>query len=202
MRLVSAIFIGLGLLWSGTASAALLDEDWRNPGDNLITVDTNTGLEWLDISTTQNLSYNQMLPQFGPGQAFEGWRYATPAEFQNLLDSYAPRGFGMDIYAAGLLNIMDHVGMSYVIGLPGDSFYRRAVSGLFDVPFGLGRQLGGINIDTNGEYYTNVSSSSLWGSSTDTYAGNAGHWLVRAVPEPSTLLLLLGGAFAMKRRSR
>lgn len=203
MRVAMVVILSVGLLWTGSVSAALVNMDWHSPGDSLITLDTNTNLEWLDSSATQYISYNQMASQLGVGQAFEGWRYATPAEFQNLLDSYAPSGFGMDIYAAGLLNIMDHVGMSYTIGLPGSSFYRRALDGLFDIPFGLGRQIGGINIDMNGEYYTYVAGSSLWGSTVDDFGSDAGHWLVRAAPEPSTLgLLVIGGIFAMKRRAR
>lgn len=45
-----------------------------------ITRDTDTGLDWLDVTLSQNYSYDYVASQFGVGGEFEGFRYATLAE--------------------------------------------------------------------------------------------------------------------------
>lgn len=47
--------------------------------------DTDTGLEWLKLAPTIDRSYNDISSKFGAGEEFEGWRYATGAEFEELL---------------------------------------------------------------------------------------------------------------------
>jgi hypothetical protein len=58
-------------------SAAIIDM-----GD--ITRDTTTGLDWLDLTITRGRSYNDISSKFGAGQEFDGWRYATDVEVQEL----------------------------------------------------------------------------------------------------------------------
>ena len=40
------------------ASAALIEQDLFTSGDGLITLDTSTGLEWLDVTETLGQTYN------------------------------------------------------------------------------------------------------------------------------------------------
>ena len=40
------------------ANATIISTDWRITGDNLITQDTDSGLEWLDLTVTDGLSYS------------------------------------------------------------------------------------------------------------------------------------------------
>ena len=63
MVLVSAIV----LPFSNFSSATLIELDLYHPGDKLITSDTDTGLYWLDLVVTQNLSYNDALIQVSLG---------------------------------------------------------------------------------------------------------------------------------------
>ncbi|HEX7036351.1 MAG TPA: hypothetical protein VF210_11280 [Pseudomonadales bacterium] len=53
-------------------------------GDGLLTLDTETGLEWLDWSYTINLSHADVASNFAPGGEFEGFRYATLSELVTL----------------------------------------------------------------------------------------------------------------------
>ena len=46
----------------------------------LITRDTATGLDWLDLTETNNRSFDDVSSKLGAGQEFEGWRYATRDE--------------------------------------------------------------------------------------------------------------------------
>jgi len=42
------------------------------------------GLEWLDLSETNNLLYSTVSAQLSAGEQFEGWRYAAQAHPQYL----------------------------------------------------------------------------------------------------------------------
>lgn len=76
-----------GLLLSLSASAAIISVD-SSFGVDTITRDTGTGLDWLDVTETQWLSYNQVIAQMGAGGAYEGWRYATTAELDQLITNF------------------------------------------------------------------------------------------------------------------
>ncbi len=58
-------------LTATSAHATLIEQDLNAVGDKLITLDTVTGLEWLDVTSTLNLSYNQAeLTAFVTAQGF------------------------------------------------------------------------------------------------------------------------------------
>jgi hypothetical protein len=48
------LFISFIAVLSFSANADFIERDWRNSGDKLITLDTVSGLEWLDLSYTAN----------------------------------------------------------------------------------------------------------------------------------------------------
>jgi len=52
------------------------------------TLDTQAGLEWLDLSASTGLSFAQVSAGFDTGGAFEGYRYATSTEVQHLLGEF------------------------------------------------------------------------------------------------------------------
>jgi hypothetical protein len=62
-------------------------------GDDSVTKDTDTGLEWLDLTISTNRSWDDLVgldgsSEFIFGGDFEGWRYATLAEVQTLLANH------------------------------------------------------------------------------------------------------------------
>lgn len=73
-------------LSSASVSAALVSADWQTAGDNLITRDTESGLEWLDLTVTANTSYNTITSQFGSGGTYEGWALATHVQISAMFD--------------------------------------------------------------------------------------------------------------------
>lgn len=73
---------------TSNASAAIVSVDWKTAGDNLITRDTSSGLEWLDLTQTANLSFNDVTAQLGVGDTFEGWSYATGAQVATFWDAF------------------------------------------------------------------------------------------------------------------
>jgi len=66
-------------------------------GVDSLTIDTNTGLEWLDWTESTNISYPDIVEQFGSGGDFEGFRHATSREIITLLRNLDV-GFILDDY--------------------------------------------------------------------------------------------------------
>lgn len=78
---------GIILFISASSNAAIISTDWQVSGDNLITQDTNSGLEWLDLTVTSGQAYLDSA-QLSVGGDYEGWRYATVAEVTGFLDAF------------------------------------------------------------------------------------------------------------------
>lgn len=68
------------LLWGYMAHAVVIDQDWKTPGDANALYDTETGMRWLDLSMTADLSHDRVVANLGPGGRFNGFRLATQAE--------------------------------------------------------------------------------------------------------------------------
>ncbi len=81
---VGVIMVGM----AGAADATLISMDLDYNGDNLITRDTETGLDWLDLTVTRNLSINQVL-NGASGNNFigDGWRYASIIDVHTFLNN-------------------------------------------------------------------------------------------------------------------
>jgi hypothetical protein len=52
------------------------------------TTDTETGLEWLDVTETIEQSYNEVEAQLEPGGKYQGYRFATAEEFNTFIGHY------------------------------------------------------------------------------------------------------------------
>jgi hypothetical protein len=61
-----------------------------------ITRDTDTGLDWLDVTQTSGLSYDQVTVQLGVGGDYEGFRYATLAELDQLITNFGYTAINTD----------------------------------------------------------------------------------------------------------
>ena len=79
----------VGLTLSLSSHAAILDL-------GTITRDTATGLDWLDVTETRGLSYNQVTDQLGVGGDYEGYRYATTKEWDQLIINFGFIGSSPD----------------------------------------------------------------------------------------------------------
>ncbi len=78
---VSAVLCLLGVC---TAQAALISTDDVVFGTGAITLDTATGLEWLDLTKSTDLSFNFVSSQLYLGGQFYGYRYALNSEIGAL----------------------------------------------------------------------------------------------------------------------
>lgn len=81
--MIKSVTLTIFLLFFGMSLANSAIIDLGN-----ITRDTATGLDWLDLTETRGISYNQVAAQFVTGGSLEGWRYATPMEFEELITNF------------------------------------------------------------------------------------------------------------------
>ena len=69
-------------------ATALTELDLFTPGDSLLTRDGDTGLDWLDVSATSGLSFNDIIADVD-GWASLGFRHATGSELCAFLAAHA-----------------------------------------------------------------------------------------------------------------
>ena len=106
---------------SPNAVAAVIDNDFY-------TTDTETGLHWLDVDITRQISFSSMNNSFlAAGGQLDGWRFATTTEFELLLANLGFTPLGNDCSGQGIGNFCDmygpgdHPGLEEAIRLLGDS---------------------------------------------------------------------------------
>ena len=75
--------VGATLFASLTTHAAIIDL-------GTITRDTDAGLDWLDVTESRGLSYNDVTAQLGAGGTYDGWRYDTFVIYYLDACNYAP----------------------------------------------------------------------------------------------------------------
>jgi hypothetical protein len=84
-KMFGSAVVALMLVFSVGASAEFSRADWRHPGDNTLIRDTNSGLEWIDLSETAGRSYMDVVSEMGGG-TFDGWRVASGRDVRLLLE--------------------------------------------------------------------------------------------------------------------
>jgi len=190
----------------------------------LVTYDTQSGLEWLDLSQTQGLSFDQVSAQLGAGGLYAGYRYATSLEAQGLLTEFglpivSYTTYPTNTWLSNLTSFDALLGLN-VRGL-GPAYGFEAETG--DAVGGAYRQLfygdgASMNTAMNADPTDAIAVGDRLVSSdaevtvgfSDSYAErNLSHFLVRvgvpvvaAVPEPETYALMLIGLAAMGVLSR
>ena len=171
-------------LWANSSYSAIVSLDWKTPGDNLITRDTDSGMEWLDVNVSLGRSFLEVSSQLGIGGDYEGFRYTNKLELDAFFDHIVQIA-GNDITLTR--NDIGSVGSaidSYIemLGTTGDGLgFLGEVAGLTSIP-GVGSDVQAITIQDsqrfNGPRFSNSSVGKATRSST------RGSWLVRDVPSP------------------
>ena len=188
MRTLAAIALSTAVAILATpdrASAVLIVTDLLTPGDGWVTRDTETDLDWLDVFLTQNLSYDDVQGGAG-GWIADGWRHATEAEVCDLFERHGlvPVPCPGDVSTNGTVGGDLHPFLGATSGFQtgiyddGDADPRVGTASqvFFVIPPGIQA--------SSAEVLPNAIAS-------DEAGAIRGHYLVRAVPEPGTLVLLL-----------
>ena len=185
---------------SGNAYAGFVISDDVVFGTGSITLDTDTSLEWLDVTLSTNRTFEYVSSQFGTTGEFAGFRHATNSEIARFwLDAGIP-----DIGSSTFANIV-----------PAQSLMDYIGSASFQDGIGDGRQAlaigaGGYRSDLDGVVGPKmiaIVGAFQW---TNRSAATVGHWLVRddvsaaSVPEPTSVAMwgigVLGMMFAGHKR--
>lgn len=137
MKRLAKGLIGFVLtLTTSYAGAALIDS-----ADSNFTIDTESGLDWLDVTASVGQSYYDVSGQLGSGGSYEGWRYATNDEVESLV-AHASN------IAVGSADLSEKDGYSFadvlipLMGSTSDTFENHWHDGIYDdenidVLFGL-----------------------------------------------------------------
>ena len=160
--------------------------------------DAGTGLDWMDVTTTQNQSYDYVFSQLGSGGIYEGWRYALHGEVRSLYDGPEGNYANPDWYTA--------------LGITGTQINSDGTTD-WDYVEGI---YNGVSSWTGADWRTigfTTTTLNFYGDiPADVAYASLGSWLVRdsidstsiSVPEPATFALMSLGlvGICFSRRSK
>jgi hypothetical protein len=185
------------LMFSAGSSHAILINNGAT------TIDTDAGLEWLDLTLTQGQSYNSIIGGFG-GYAAQGYVHAT---LDQLCGLWSEAGAGTSGCLSSQISVAESISQSsadLLSGLLGYTAGLRGSAGIFDGGFIGSRRVGIGCINTNDPAFcisgvpsppTAARDITVWALANSGI--RTGSWLVRQVPEPTILALLSLGLFGI-----
>lgn len=188
----------LAAIFSSPVNATLIETDYQAAGDKLLTQDSVTNLQWLDLTSTLSISYSDMLNQLGPGGLYEGFRYATVNDIDTLqVDAGLFPGLSTSSYSVHISNAIDLMNM-VGITVPAGSTSAYFTYGITSTPFDPttstnDRIVRGFEITSGGAFVKTLQGVINDGQS----SYQTGSWLVREtpspVPIPGALFLFISG---------
>lgn len=171
-------------------------------------IDSDTGLEWLDVTVNENLSYNTMIGSNLNGYGSQGYRYATVFEVGTLFEN-----------AGAILPALGTIRTDPANFAVGDLLISFLGANQTTSTNTFIQAVTGTNAPNGGQYAPWIRGTSTLAPATLSFGayqpgdsvGNSalGHWLVRettVVPLPASLPLLLAGlgglGLVARRRAR
>jgi hypothetical protein len=215
MKILKSLLAGYCLaiaalgLTATTAKAVLID-------NGSTTLDTVTGLEWLDVTATIGQSYNDIIGGFG-GYIASGYRYANITDMCSLFGSLGDAVPGC-LAQTGAVEAISATSSGTLVNLLGDTFLANGPSffgvtcGVYDDGNAGDGSVGSGAIKANG-FNGNCQQAAV-GNTVAAFANNVsvnnsgngfiGSYLVRDtnIPEPGAMALfglgVIGAGFARR----
>ena len=179
--------------------ASLVQMDFLTPGDGLITRDTQSALEWLDITQTFGFTFDEILQGIGNSWYAEGWRFATTGEVSSMIYDYAGVLVGCD--GCPSYSPIPESTANSLIGLFGANPNGWVNAYFDDGP--TSEHVGQFAVSFNQtflQYIVAVEAPN--GIARTVSSPELGSALVRPVPIPSSIWLMLSGALWIFRRGQ
>ena len=199
MKKTILLSLMLLILKFSNVNAAIITTDWNNVGDSFITRDTTSGLNWLDLTVTGGMSYNDVFAELMlESSELYGYRFATSDEVISLWEQFGinldfgvrnivtPTTPGVEIASSFLGNVVGAESPDYTgsIGMIFTDWRSHSVNSAGAFNFEGSSFLEGIGIR---------------GSSFDTGVNFMGSYLVSPspVPLPASIWLIFSGLIAL-----
>jgi hypothetical protein len=189
---------------AGNASATVVSADYANgSGDGWITIDSSTGLKWLDVSITAGQTFDQVRTGIWYSR---GFRYATKDELKTLFANAGTPDDNFDVtitHPAKTLALAQLLGPTLVnpgrvsvAGFIGTDGFDEVIT-LSNHPVGqaFSAQLGKIDYLDLTPYGGIYGEAHFTGGHPRSNSGDSyyGSFLVSSVPEPDTYAMVLLG---------
>lgn len=183
------LILACSLVFSATVNASLISTDWLNANDGLITTDTASGLDWLDLSETYGMRLADASALFGT--TFAGFRFATHTEvlgFMGHAGLPTPASpFNNTVSNGNAAHIAAQQLMTSLVGETVGAGFGSTYFGSRGLVSELSALVGSYLINGTTLHVDNPCCNDGW--------AGAGVWLVRAnryvaAPEPTTVALL------------
>ena len=183
-------------VFSIQAASAVLDV-----AGGLVTRDTVSGLDWLDLTETNDLSYDFVSGQLDTGEQFAGWRYATNNEVVQLWANW-----GIDLSAGQPTQVDGFVdpAIATAVSFLGNIVHESSPDVFMDGTLGITIDQPNVGLHSWMGAYTGVNVSfyqpAEWKNfSDDVSAVHTGSYLVRdsAVPVPAAVWLFGSGLLGL-----
>jgi len=197
-KAAAASLILLAVMLPKVADATLIDH-------GSFTTDTVTGLDWLDMTASVNMSYVGVSTQLGPSGTFAGYRYATVNEVESLWTDAgiipgtpepctpSPACFAANVSSPAVQNLTALMGDTWPA-----SYGFQGMIGLTSTPYSAPAWPGCdpylCYVTPELRLYQSIPSEALVIEGLRNYIADPayGSWLVRptSVPEPGSLVML------------
>ncbi|MCO6043215.1 hypothetical protein NG895_04795 [Aeoliella sp. ICT_H6.2] len=121
------LIVNLLLAFSCSCFAAVIERDWRAPGDGLLTYDTVNQREWLDLSQTLRINFppnylvEDVALELEPGGMFEGFTWANIEDVTEFAQSAGIDTSTLDVAVNGdaVSSLLDLIGRTSGFLSPG-----------------------------------------------------------------------------------
>ena len=224
IRKKTKAFVLLALYGSTISTTLASSTDFFD--HDIYTTDSLSGLDWLDVTRSENRSFNEISSQLGAGGEFDGWRYATVDEFNTMVsdytdDMYISSEFGRNHYENGIMDtLVSLLGDTYANFSPSDSLLSFTSGMLMDMNHG-GQLMTAMLWDDDNPYiddtnpdrddpsgydYSDPIYRVVYGG--DTLGISRGSYLVRdtteiaSTPLPASVWLMISGVLGVMGFSR
>jgi hypothetical protein len=215
-RTLAIASLVVSFLGAAEAIAALQIRDYLTSGDGLITYDTDTGLEWLDVTETLGISYDTMETRLADtADPLYGWSHAAARDLNALFVSAnidvinvlsAPSDADVDALIKLVGETLKHDSHHGTIGWTSDPVVAPAPYTWWVLGAVASSASDGTTLATDSSVFPGAGYA--WDKSRTHWA--TGHWLIRpasddgVVPEPTSVfvwaLLVVTAAPIVARR--